>query len=339
MKKNEEFQYYLTKYLTNYLRSERNLSENTIDSYAYTFKLLLEYFRSEKSIQPNRISLDSITNENVRDFLNWLENSRGISKASRNIRLAAIHSFIKYVQLEDPAHLFEYQKILAIKNIKHQTTEVPYLSVGQIKMVISATDASTKQGFRDKVLLTILYDTGARVDELINIKYDDIRIGKQTTIKLYGKGGKSRNVPVMGETSRLLEKYVKESTYINKVISETIFINRSGHKLTRAGVTHIIKKYVDKANETGANITINVHPHVFRHSKAVHLLESGVELIYIRDFLGHSSVKTTEIYAKVCTQNKLKALENVYEDIVETNPNDWSKDKDLMSWLAELTRK
>lgn len=180
MSKKEEFQYYVTKFLTSYMSSQRNLSSNTIASYADAFRLLLIYFENKVGISANKVKLEHLTRDNIIHFLDWLEEERDVSAASRNIRLAAIHSFIKYIQIENPANLYEYQKILAIKNKKHQSTEIPYLSIKQIRAVLAAPDSSIQQSFRDKVLLTVLYDSGARVDELIHMKVSDIRITHST---------------------------------------------------------------------------------------------------------------------------------------------------------------
>ena len=341
MNKKEEFQYYVTRFLTSYMAGQRNLSKNTISSYADTFKLVLIYYSTVKNISADKITLDDMTRDNMIGFLDWLEETRNTSAASRNIRLAAIHSFVRYVQIEDPSHLYEYQKILAIKNKKHQSVEIPYLTIDQIKAVLNAPDSSTEQGFRDKVLLTVLYDTGARVDELIHMKIGDVRLSSPATVKITGKGNKVRTVPLMGNTAELLKRYVDENDLARKQYSsqEYLFVNHSRNPLTRAGISYIIDKYVETANEKGAGISINVHPHVFRHSKAVHLLESGVELIYIRDLLGHSSLTTTEIFAKVCTANKRAALEKAYENVADQSDEDWSDNKDLMSWLSSLSKK
>ena len=341
MNKKKEFQYYVTKFLTSYLSGQRNLSPNTISSYADTFRLILIWFEKENNISADKIMLEDFTRENIIKFLDWFEETRNVSIVSRNLRLAAIHSFIRYVQTEDPVHLHEYQRILAIKFKKHQSTEIPYLSVDQIKAILNATDGSLKQGFRDKVLLTVLYDSAARVDELIHMKVADLRIEPPESVKITGKGNKVRTVPLMGNTVELLKKYINENDLKRKSHStqEYLFVNRSGNKMTRAGIGYILDKYVKIANENGANITVKVHPHVFRHSKAVHLLESGVELIYIRDILGHSSVTTTEIYAKVCAANKRAALEKAYEDVSTIEEKDWTENKDLMSWLSDLSRK
>lgn len=341
MDRKNEFQYHVTRFLTHYMSGQRNLSPNTVSSYADAFRLLLIFLQDRKKIRPDKVKLENLTRDIIIEFLNWLEDERKMSIASRNIRLSAIHSFIRYVQTEDPANLFEYQKILSIKNKKHQSREIPYLSIDQLKMILSTPDSSSWQGFRDKVLLTVLYDSGARADELIHMKTGDIRLTSPASVTITGKGGKVRTVPLMGNTVKLLEKYINENKLNIRQYSDRryLFFNHSGNPLTRAGIGYIIDKYVSIANENGANITINVHPHVFRHSKAVHLLESGVELIYIRDLLGHSSVTTTEIYARVCTANKRAALEKVYENVAENGNDDWLNNKDLMSWLADISKR
>ena len=339
MNDKKTFQYHISKYFTRYLHAERNVSPNTIASYADTFKLFLNYFETVLKKRTDKIQLDDITKENVTDFLNWLENERNVTISSRNVRLSAIHSFIKYVQAEDPEHVYEYRKILIIKNKKYKTADIPYLSINQIKDILKAPDSTTQQGFRDKVLLTVLYDTAARVDELIHLTFNDVKLDKPATITLNGKGNKIRVVPIMGNTVELLQRYIslikRSSKY--QPSQKYLFLNRSHNVLTRAGISCIINKYVKKVNSKETIINIKVHPHTFRHSKAVHLLESGIELIYIRDFLGHSSVKTTEIYARVCTRNKREALEKAYENITDTCYPDWNDDKNLMNWLNELS--
>lgn len=337
----KNFQYYLSDFLTNEMISNRNNSSNTISSYAATFKLFVEYLSVEKAIQPNHVKLTDLTRENVKSYLNWLEDVRHVQPASRNIRLAAIRSFVKYVQCEDIEHIYEYQKILSIKNKKSSSKEVMWLSKSQIISILNMPNSSLKDGLRNKVLLTVLYDTGIRVDELIHMKLIDIRMNNPYSIKILGKGKKVRVVPIMGNTVELLKIYIKENSLETRQYTdhEYLFQNRSGNPFTRTGIAYIIDKYVNLANLTDhANITINVHPHIFRHSKAVHLLESGIPLMYIKDILGHSSVKTTEIYARVCNQNKIAALEKVYEDVVQVSQEDWTGNDDLMEMLNKLSK-
>lgn len=337
---NKKIAYYLTKYLTEYLSGERNLSTNTIQSYRDTFRLMLIYFQNVLKIKPEKIEIKDISKDNIVNFLNWLEEVRKISKSSRNVRLAAIHSFVKYLQVEIPENIFEFSKIISIKKKKHQDRGIPYLTINEVKLILNQIDETDKLGLRDKALLTLMYDTGARVDEIIHLTIEDIRLDKPETIKLHGKGNKVRIVPIMGNTVVLLKKYIAEYKILeNKYIDiNNLFFNRSNRPLTKMGITYIINKYVTEVNKNNNVIKIKVHPHTFRHSKAVHLLESNIELIYIRDFLGHSSVKTTEIYAKVCNKNKVEALEKAYSEITEIPNKSWADDGNLIAWLQNLCK-
>jgi site-specific recombinase XerD len=340
--KNKDFDYYVTSFFTKYLTGERNLSVNTISSYRDTFKLLLVFFRDEKDLQPDKVTLSELTRENILHYLDWLETNRGTKKSSRNIRLSAIHSFVKYAMVEDIDHFSEYQKILAIKNKKSSSRIIPYLTIEEVKAILSAPDTETIRGRRDKVLLTVMYDTAARVSEICSLKVDDIRLEKPETVRITGKGNKTRIVPIMGNTADILRKYIEENNLniLKYSTREFLFSNNQNHKLTRAGITYILKKYSAIAEEKSKlTFSIDIHPHVLRHSKAVHMLEAGVPLIYIRDFLGHVSVTTTEIYARVSQQNKRKVLENAYEEITSAETKDWNEDADLMKWLQNLTRK
>ena len=188
------------------------------------------------------------------------------------------------------------------------------------------------------VLLSLLYDTGARVQELVDLKVCDINLNDTVTIVLTGKGGKSRIVPVMKPTGELLRKYIEGNGLSHPARSRNpLFTNRGNHPLTRAGVTYILKKYAAQAQAIGVkDISEKITPHWLRHSKAMHLLQSGVNLIYIRDLLGHSDVSTTEIYARADETMKRKALLEAYESPSEDQLPAWKKDKGLLDWLKSL---
>ncbi|WP_373657479.1 tyrosine-type recombinase/integrase [Sporomusa acidovorans] len=202
----------------------------------------------------------------------------------------------------------------------------------------SQPDSSTKNGFRDLVLLSVLYDTAARVDELINLKVKDVRL-MPAIITLHGKGSKVRQVPIMSNTKSLLASYM-DTRKICSGISDTenfLFVNQKCQKLSRWGISYIINKYVEQAKtDIAFTVRFPVTPHIFRHSKAMHLLQSGVNLIYIRDFLGHSECSTTEIYARADSEMKRKAIENAFPDLVPDGLPKWEEDGDLMKWLNSL---
>ncbi len=340
--KKADFPYYLTSFLGKYLPGQKNVSPNTIESYATTFKLFLIYCEEEKKIKPERLSLGIITQGVIIGFLDWIEKERNCIISTRNQRLVALHSFFRYVQKEVPEYLYETQKILNIPNKNGPKTIVPYLTGDEMKFLLEQPDTSTKEGCRDLVLLAVLYDTAARVQELIDLKIKDVRLAKPAVITLHGKGNKIRQVPIMDKTKMLLENYINQLN-ISDAISRGdnyLFINQKKQKFSRWGISYIIKKYVKKAEQDPIfTIPFAVTPHIFRHSKSMHLLQSGVELIYIRDFLGHCDCSTTEIYSRADNEMKRKAIEAAYSDILPCKEFPaWDNDTDLMTFLESLCK-
>lgn len=334
--------YYLTQFLGKYLSGEKNASRHTIQSYSLTFKLLLTFIESEKRIMPEQLSMAHLTRDMVIDFLDWLETVRNCGITTRNQRLVAIHSFVRFVQKQYPENLLEFQKILNIPDKKCAKTVVPFLTGEEMRILLSMPDPSTQSGFRDTVMLAVLYDSAARVQEIIDLKVKDLRLDKPAVIALHGKGQKTRYVPIMEKTQNLLKTYLekKQRSSGTSDVEQYVFENQKKQQLSRWGISYIINKYVNMARlSDGFNIRFSVTPHVFRHSKSVHLLQSGVNLIYIRDFLGHSDCSTTQIYAKADTETRRKAIEAAYVDILPTSElPDWSDDKNLMDYLSSLSR-
>lgn len=331
------FAKYLTDFFTIYLSGKRNVSKNTILAYRDTFKLLLKYSQEYKGVSIERISMDTLSAELISDFLNWIESERKCSISTRNQRLAAIHSFFRYVQIEEPSGLYHFQKVISIPVKKSEKALVKHLSPEIMKLILEQPNKNTAKGRRAITLLSVLYDTGARVQELIDIKVCDITLSSPAVIVLNGKGNKIRRVPLMKNTVTLLNSYLSEND-LNKEWKNQypLFVNNQQNKLTKEGVSYILNKYVSTARSISPLIPEHVSPHVFRHSKAIHLLQSGVNLIYIRDFLGHVDIKTTELYARTDVEMRRKAIENVYPDIIDSNLPDWNKDQELLSWLSDL---
>ena len=335
--KSTDFAKYLTEFLAVYLPKQKNVSKNTIYSYRDTFKLLINYCQSTQTIPVERITLHVLSSELIVGFLDWLEVDRTCSISTRNQRLAAIHSFFRYMQAEEPVGIFNYQKIAAIPIKKGKKTVVDYLSPEAVKFILEQPDKHTPKGRRDLTLISVLYDLGARVQELIDIKVSDVSLESPAVITLTGKGNKTRRVPVMNNTAALLQNYLQEFKLDKPWCNENpLFTNNQHHKLTKEGIAYIIAKYVASARKISTLVPPKVKAHMLRHSKAMHLLQAGVNLIYIRDFLGHVDVKTTEIYARADTETKRKAIENLYPDLIDSNLPDWSKDQALLSWLSEL---
>lgn len=332
-----DFAVYLTRFLSEYLIDQKNVSKNTISSYRDTFKLLIRYCQENIDIAAECITMSTLSSSLIIGFLEWLETDRKCSISTRNQRLAAIHSFFRYAQYEDPSGLYHFQKVIAIPVKKVGKTVVEHLSPEAMQFLLLQPDKTTTSGRRDLTLMSVLYDTGARVQELIDIKVRDVILNTPAVIVLAGKGNKTRRVPIMKGTVKLLERYIQENHLYDSWKNEyPIFFNKQHKKLTKEGISYIISKYVVQARQLTTLVPAKVKPHMFRHSKAMHLLQAGVNLIYIRDFLGHSDIKVTEIYARADTETKRKAIENAYPELVNSSLPDWNEDQALLNWLSEL---
>lgn len=224
--KRTDFARTLTRFLSEYLPSQRNVSTNTIKSYRDTFKQVLVYCDLELNIKPEHLTFEKLKVEKIRDFLLWLEKTRNVGINTRNQRLAAIHSFYRYTQSEHPEILLECQRILGIPFKKREKKTVEYLSQECLKYILEQPDTSKKRGRRDLTIMATLYDTGARVQELIDLKTSDVRLTKPATITLTGKGNKRRSVPIMEKTRDLLENYMTENRlFENGNQSHPLFYN------------------------------------------------------------------------------------------------------------------
>ncbi len=331
-----DFARLLTEFFNNYLQKQRNVSPNTIKSYRDAFRLLLVYLQ-DKGIKPEKVSMGTLSPELIQEFLAWLEVERKCSIASRNLRLNAIHSFFRYAQLDSPEALLNYQRIMAIPVKKKPSAIVSHLSPEGVRKLLEQPNRYTANGRRDLALLSTMYDSGARVQEIIDLTAKDFISGSSAVLVLTGKGSKTRRVPLMMNTAFILKQYVVENRLdAPHRMDWPLFTNHQHRKLTKEGVAYILKKYAAQASGISTDVPERIHCHMLRHSKAVHLLQAGVNLIYIRDFLGHCDIKTTEVYAKADTETKRKALENAYPELVDPNLPNWSDDTELMRWLSSL---
>lgn len=334
-----DFAIYLSRYLGTYLPGQSGCSINTVRSYRDTFALFLRFCQEQKGFPPQKLTLDIIDQHLVEEFLQWIEAVRGCSAGTRNNRLAAIHAFYRYLQFETPHLLSRCQEILSIPTKKTAKKVMSYLTLDEIQALLTQPNAKTVSGRRDLTLLALMYDTGARVQEMADLIRDDVRLSSPVVIRLTGKGSKSRLVPIMTPTEKLLRSYLKEQEQRFRMLgSSPLFQNRDGTKLTRAGIAYVLGKYAKEAQQSGLiPQQINVSPHVLRHSKAMHLLQSGVNLVYIRDLLGHADVSTTEIYARADEHFKRQALLLAYPSPTpEPEIPAWQKDINLLDWLKNL---
>jgi len=331
-----DFAVFLHRFLTAHLAGLRGCSPHTIASYRDTFKLLIVYFRDERSVPPEKLTLALIDAEAVAAFLNWLEAARHNSISTRNQRLAAISSFYRWMQPQDPTRLARCQNILAIPAKRAPRPTVNHLTVEQTRRLLAQPDRSTRRGRRDATLLATLYDTGARVGELADLTVRDLRLEPPALVALTGKGRKTRHVPLTANTVTLLRAYLAEHGLDSGGHEDhPLFFNQRRGKLSRGGIAWLLDKYQTRTGDPTL-INADISPHTLRHSKAMHLYEAGVPLPYIRDLLGHVELSTTEIYARASTEAKRRALEAARTDIVDDDLPEWNQDPELLTWLTDL---
>ena len=330
----------LKDFFETYLPKERGVSSHTIRSYSATFQSLYAFFKDNKGIRANKLFVKDLSRRSINDYLNWLEMEKGNKVPTRNSRLASVKAFCHYAQYKDFKNLARWQDILSIKSKKADMPYMSFLTQEGMKTLLSEVPTDTIQGRRHLAILAFLYDTGARANELISFSAHNLNLTKPYHVILSGKGRKKRIVPIHEKLVLILKAYMKDTNIEPDNISkQPLFVNAHGRKLTSAGLTHIIMMYADKVRENfPALMPERLSPHSFRHSKATHLLQAGMNIIYVRDFLGHSSVKTTETYVRMDSEQKRKALEAAAADIVPQSQTIevWNDDEKLLNWLKGL---
>ena len=331
-----DFADYIYTYFTKYLPLQRGLSSNTISSYSYSLLQFYHFCDCEKGIPCDKLTLDKIDKRIVEDYLFWMESTRKNSASTRNQRLSALKSLFQYIRSESVIYTALCCDILSVPEKKTPTVPPQYLSLKEMEVLFSMPDARTKHGRRDLTILLVLYDTAARVSELIELRVADISVGKTMTVKLFGKGNKTRIIPITQKTSDILQGYMNEN-HITKM-EQLLFENRSHGKLTTAGISYILKKYVSMGKQVNSNMfNLNISPHLLRSTKASHLIQAGANIYYIRDFLGHKSVLTTERYARNNPEVVRNAITKASSDLTgNIEYYDNSEKTSMLSFLKSL---
>lgn len=327
-----DFAVLVTKFLTEYLPLHRNCSKNTISSYKDSLKLFILFLRDGKSMNINKFKMRQIDRELILEFIEWLKN-RGNSPVTINHRLAGIKSFINFAQYESVENLAYLQPVLSVKSLKTTTRQVDYLTEEQMNKLINLPPTDTFAGLRHRIIMCLLYDTGARVQELCDLKIEDINLGNNPTVKLHGKGSKIRIVPISKNMNQILEVYISKFFSDIKLKNEYLIKNKNNQQMSRDGIEYIVQKYATILKNNDPSFPSKVHPHMFRHSKAMHMLAVDIPIVYIRDFLGHEDISTTMIYARADSRKKNEAINNLAPKLIEENYVDWSKDQDLLDFL------
>lgn len=317
-------------FLTTYIIGECNYSMNTKASYSTTFYLLLKFMEEEKGIKTNKIKIESFTKEVIIQFLDWLETTRNVSIQTRNQRLTCLKSFYKYVQSNEPDLFDTCSLILSIKNKKVPNKIIPYFSENEIKIMINYLNDI--KDLKKLTMVCVLYETGARVSEFINIKLSDLDLSESSSITLYGKGNKTRIVPISQELVKLINRHLKDD-YINYG-EDYLFYSNYKKKFSRSSINKIISKLIKKLNNKyPSNFNKNYTPHSFRHTKATHLYNNGTPLLYIKEFLGHSTITSTEIYATPDTKKQREEILKNAETINTKGKYSNDKKDSLDNWL------
>ena len=338
-----DFSMALADYFFVFLPTQKGLSENTIRSYSDTLELFLRFVENERGIRRERLEIAHISRPVVEDFLAWLELERGSSASTRNQRRIALNGFFRYLQYRNPGYVLLCQQILSIPKKVGPRKSVEHISTEAVAEILKQPDLSTRIGKRDFALLTLLYESAARVSEISNLRVGDLQVDKHhgAAIRLYGKGRKIRTVPLTKSVSQILQDYLKfESDLRPCSKDEPLFCNHSGKSLTRAGISYILRKYSELAQASKPGMEAKkIHPHVLRHSRAVHWLEAGIDLQHIKHLLGHADLKTTEVYARINVEMKRKMLESLHceSPSLACEDTSWTADHNLMGWLKQLT--
>jgi site-specific recombinase XerD len=322
---------WIRRFLLEHLVAERNLARNTQASYRDTLTLLLPFLSVSKNIPIDRLSIEDLSSVTLRRFLEHLQRERGCGEATRNQRLGAIHSLAKFIGTRSPEHLAWCTEIRTIPFKKTARAVLPYLDKAEMDALLHTPDVRTRQGARDHALLLFLYNTGARVDEAAHLRGGDITWGNTPSVRLVGKGNKVRCCPLWPQTGDVLKRLLVGCT-----ATDSVFVNRLGQPLTRFGIYNLVRRSVAQASLKSPSLREKrVSPHCIRHTCAVHLLRSGVDINTIRAWLGHVSLDTTHIYAEVDLEMKAKALAHC--DVPqEPCLKHWRKEPSLMAFLKAL---
>jgi site-specific recombinase XerD len=324
----------VTAFFVRYLAAERNVSPHTTAAYRDALKLLLRFARDIGHRPTAALRLEELTPELILQFLDHLETARHNTVRTRNTRLAAIHSFFRYVMDRDPALATTCQRVLAIPRKKTTRPVLGYLTEAELAHLLTQVDRSTLAGERDYLLLALLYDTGARIQELLDLAPSDCRLAAPPFVRLRGKGRRERLCPLLPQTARLIARFVARTGRAADAATP-LFAHRHGERLTRHGARYLLIKYLQRARPSMP--TLNrpaISPHTLRHTKAMHLLQANVPLVTIKDFLGHADVKSTEVYVQVDLAMKREALTRVGSPA--SLPRNGRPSEDLLSWLESL---
>lgn len=332
MKSSRNMSSLLQEFFTEYLINQRQASQHTIASYRDSFCLLLRYAQQRFKKPPPTLELSNLNARFISDFLNHLEKDRGVCVRSRNQRLAAIHSFFRYISLYTPEHIEIIQQVLAIPSKRYEKKIVAFLDRCEIDSLLEVPNRKTWIGRRDHALLMLMIQTGVRVSELTKLCCQDVVLGQGAYILCKGKGRKERCTPLMKQMIAALRVWLKEGNYEP---ADPLFPSVRGGPLSSDSVQYLVAKYAVTAQKKCPSLKRKrVSPHLFRHTAAMEMLQSGIDLSMIAIWLGHESVETTQIYLDANLAIKEKLLEKMVP--LKVRKGRYRADNQLLTFLKSL---
>lgn len=325
----------LRDYFMDHLPGLRGASVHTIHSYRDSLVLLLRFVAERRKKAVASLDLVDLDPPGILAFLAHIEQTRRNSASTRNVRLSAIHAFFDFVAARNPEHLDLAQRVIGIPFKRTQQRVIDYLEYEEIDSVLKAIDRTTTKGSRDYVLLATMFNTGARVQEVADMRARDLQLIKPFQVRLFGKGRKERYCPIWPQTAALLQSLCDQRK-LDLRSDAHVFVNQRGAPLSRFGIRHILAKCLELAADKAPGLRKKrLHPHSVRHSTAVALLKSGVDLSTISHLLGHASPATTNRYAKVDLEMKRQAIARV-TPVTRRSRTPWGKDSTILDWLESL---
>ena len=324
----------LHDFFHDWLVQQRNVSHHTVLSYRDSWRLFLRFVAAEKKKSVAKLGLGDLTAAEVLAFLEDIEQVRKSSIGTRNCRLGALHSFFSFVADREPLASAQCAAVLRIPTKQAPKPEIRDLGEDEITAILAQPDRSKIEGQRDHVLLAVLFNTGARIQEALDLSPQALRLESPFQVRLFGKGRKERICPLWPETVELLKALLKRKP---RREDERVFVNRYGNPLGASGVRFKLKEYVAAAAKQVPSLTgKRVSPHRFRHATAISLLAAGVDVTVIRSWLGHESLDTTNVYARANVETKRRALEKVDPSVRPAKPPRWKREVALLEWLDSL---
>ena len=327
---------FIKRFFSHYLPVQKGLSINTVRAYRDAVKMLLGYSADTLGKPVDELAAEDLPETLVLSFLDQVEQGRGCSSRTRNARLAAIRTLFTFLAREEPILMVQCQQIrtIPLKRTEHKT--IDYLEEKEMQAVFTAVDVNCRTGIRDRALLLLLYNTGARVSEIVALKLTDLRLDDSAQVKLLGKGQKERSCPLWPETVAAVEAYLKQRDPLEPGI-ERVFLNANSSPITRFGIRHITCKYGAQVQAQQPSATPKpLNPHTIRHTTAMHLLRAGNDINMISYWLGHADINTTHIYVEIDMETKRKMIDKAGAPLIDKKAP-WQQPR-VLQWLNNLAR-